>query len=67
MSKATKAKKPIENQKAKSLWAMKAAKYSLEEYHDPARKENILDRKKTRLELWEEHLKDPIIAPEIPY
>ena len=25
-------------------------------------KTNILGRKKTRLELWEEHLKDPIIA-----
>ena len=27
---------------------------------DPARKDNILGRNKTRLELWEEHLKDPI-------
>ena len=28
------------------------------------RKENMLGRKQTRLELWEEHLKDPIIASD---
>ena len=33
-------------------------------YHDPARKEDIWRRTKTRLELWQEHLKDPIIALE---
>ena len=41
---------------------MKAAKDRVEEYYDPARKDTILGRKQTRLELWEEHLKDPIIA-----
>ena len=41
---------------------MKAAKDRGDEFHDSARKENILGRKQTRLELWEEHLKDPIIA-----
>ena len=56
------AKKPSESQKAKALWAMKAAKDRVEEFYDPARKENILGKNKTRLELWEEHLKDPIIA-----
>ena len=30
----------------------------------PAREEDILGRTKTRLDLWEEHLKDPIIALE---
>ena len=48
--------------KAKVLWKMKAAKDSGEEYHDPDRKDNILGRNKTRLELWEERLKDPIVA-----
>ena len=48
--------------KAKALWAMKAAKDREEDFHDPAREENILGRKQTRQELWKEHLKDPIIA-----
>ena len=38
------------------------AKDRREDFYDPARKDNILGRKKTRLELWEEHLKDPIVA-----
>ena len=33
-----------------------------EEFHDSGRKDNILGRKKSRLELWEEHFKDPIVA-----
>ena len=41
---------------------MTAAKDRREEFYDPARKDNILGRSKTRLELWEEHLKDPIVA-----
>ena len=41
---------------------MKAAKDRREEFHDLARKDNILGRNETRLELWEEHLKDPIAA-----
>ena len=48
--------------KQKALWAMKAAKDREEKFYDPARKDNILGRKQTRLELWEEHLKDPTIA-----
>ena len=48
--------------KAKALWAMKAAWNRGEEFYDPARKEDILGRTKTRLELWEEHLKDPMAA-----
>ena len=51
-----------ESQKAKALWAMKAAKDSRQELFDPTRKDNSLGRKQTRLELWKEHLKDPIIA-----
>ena len=46
----------------RALWAMKAAKDRREEFYDPARKDNILGRNKTRLEWWEEHLKDPIVA-----
>ena len=41
---------------------MKAAKDRREEFFDPVRKDNILGRDKTQLELWEEHLKDPIVA-----
>ena len=59
MSKAAGAKKPSESHKANALWAMKAAKDRGDEFNDSARKENILGRKQTRLELWEEHLKDP--------
>ena len=33
-----------------------------EEFDDPERKDNLCGRNKTRLELWEEHLKDPIVA-----
>ena len=51
-----------ESYKAKTLWAMKAAKDRREEFYDPARGEDMLGRNKTRLELWEEHLKDPIVA-----
>ena len=50
MSRAVGVRKPQEAQKAKTLWAMKAAK------------EDISRRNKTRLELCEEHLKDPIAA-----
>ena len=31
-------------------------------FFDPARKEDILGRTRTRLEVWEEHLKDPMAA-----
>ena len=55
-------KKPQEAQKAKAFWKMKAAKDAGEEYYDPAREDNIRGRNKTRLALWEEHLKDPIVA-----
>ena len=48
--------------KAKAMWAMKAAKDTSEESDDPARREDFLGRTKTRLELWEEHLKDPIFS-----
>ena len=41
---------------------MRAAKDRKEEFYDPAREEDISRRNKTRLELWEEHLKDPIVA-----
>ena len=41
---------------------MKAVRDRSEEFCDPARKEDISGRTKTRLELWEEHLKDPMAA-----
>ena len=41
---------------------LKAARDSGEEFYDPERKDSILGRNKTRLELLEEHLKDPLIA-----
>ena len=33
-----------------------------EEYYEPERKDKILRRNETILELWQEHLKDPIVA-----
>ena len=62
MSRAAGVKKPNESQKARALWRMKAARDSGEDFYDPERKDNILGRNKTRLELWEEHLKGPIAA-----
>ena len=62
MSRAAGVRKPQEAQKAKALWAMKAAKDRKEEFYDPAREEDISRRNKTRSELWEEHLKDPVVA-----
>ena len=53
---------PQEAQKAKALWKVKAAKDAGEEYYDPTRDDNIWRRNETRLALWEEHLKDPIVA-----
>ena len=41
---------------------MRAAKDREEEFNDPARKDNILGSNTTRLELWEKHLEDPIVA-----
>ena len=61
-SRAVGVKKPQEVWKAKALWAMQAAKDRKEEFCDPAREDNILGRNRTLLELWEEHLKDPIAA-----
>ena len=62
MRRAVGVKKPQEARKAQALWKMKAAKDTGEEYYDPMREDNILWRNKTRLALWEEHLKDPIVA-----
>ena len=47
-------KQKVKNQKAKALQAMKVAWYRCEGY-DPARKEDILVRTRSRLYLWEEH------------
>ena len=55
-------KKPQKAQEAKSLWKMKAAKEAGEEYYDPMRKDNIRERNETRFALWEQHLKDPLVA-----
>ena len=41
---------------------MKPAQDRKEYFYDLARKEEISRRNKTRLELWEEDLKDPIVA-----
>ena len=55
-------KKPQETQKAKALWKMKAAKDAGEECYDPDREDSVRGRNETILALWEEHLKDPIVA-----
>ena len=60
MSKALGVEKPQEARKAKTLWAMRAAKDRKEEFYDPAREGDISRRNKTRV--WEEHLKDSIVA-----
>ena len=41
---------------------MKAARDSGEEFYDTERKDNSLGRNETRLEPWEEHVKNPIVA-----
>ena len=62
MRRAVGVKKPQESWKAKALWKMRAAKDAGEEYYDHTREDNIRGRNETRLALWEEHLKDPIVA-----
>ena len=62
VSRAVGVKKPQEAQKADALWKMKAAGEAGEEYYDSTREDDIKGRNKTRLALWEEHLKDPIVA-----
>ena len=62
MCRAVGVKKPEEAPKARALWKMKAAKDAGEEYYDPRREDNIQGRSETRSALWEEHLKDPIVA-----
>ena len=62
MSRAVGVKQPHKAQKAKVLWKMKAAKDAGEEYCDRVREDNILERDKARLVLWEEHPKDSIVA-----
>ena len=62
MSRVVGVRKPQEAQKAKALWAVEAAKDRKEEFYDPAREEDTSRRNKTRLDLWDEHLKDPIAA-----
>ena len=55
-------KKPKEAQKAKALGKMKAAKEAGEECYDPTREDKIKLTNETRLALWEEHIKNPIVA-----
>ena len=51
MNRAAGVRKPHETQKAKAIWKMKAAKDGRDDFYDPDRKDNILVRNKTRLEL----------------
>ena len=55
-------KKPQEAQKAQVLWKMKAAKDAGEDCFDPTRREDSIKGETRILALWEEHLKDPIVA-----
>ena len=41
---------------------MKAARDRDDEFYCPARKEDILGRPQTRLQLWEEHITSPVAA-----
>ena len=63
MSRAAGVKKRREAQKSESPLENGAAKDRREDFYDPDRKDNILGRIKTRLELWEELLKDRARAP----
>ena len=47
MSRTVGARKPQEAQKAKALWAMKAAKDRREEFYDPARNDKFWEQIKT--------------------
>ena len=60
MSRAAGVRKPNETQKARAHQKMKTAKDRRDDFYDP--KTTFLGRNRTRLELWEEHLKDPIVA-----
>ena len=62
MGRAAAPRKPNESHKSESPLENERGKGSGEFFCDPQRKDNILERNKTRLELWEEHLKDPIVA-----
>ena len=67
MSRAAGVRKPSESQTARALWRMRAARDSGEDFCDPERKDNILGRNETLLELWEEHLKDAMVCLENPF
>ena len=45
-----------------ALWKMKATKDAGEMYCDPMCEDNIKGRNKTGSTLWEEHLRDPLVA-----
>ena len=51
-------------EKRKPFWKMKATKDAGEKYNDPEREEDIVRRNRTRLALWEQHLKNPTVAPD---
>ena len=54
---ATFTKKPGDSQKAKALWTVKAARDRDDGFYDPARKNDIQGRTRTRVVLREEHRK----------
>ena len=62
LSQAAGAKKPSESQKNESHLGNESGLEQGEEFYDPVCKEDMLGRTETRLELWEEHLKDPLPA-----
>ena len=62
MSRAVGVKKPQEAHKAKALCKMMAAKEAGEEYHSTTPIDNIRGKNERILALWEEHLKDLIVA-----
>ena len=53
-------KKQGDSQKAKALWAVKAARDRGDEFYDPARQHDIHGRTRSRKVLWEEHLESPV-------
>ena len=63
MSRAAGVKKPTGSQKARALLRVKAARDGGEEFFlTQSEKTTFEGRNETRLELWEEHIIDPLVA-----
>ena len=62
MSEATGAKKTERESKSESPLGCESSLGQGKDFYGPERQDNISGKHTTRLELWGEHLKDPIVA-----